>query len=583
MFIQNDVFVDLPGGLMNETHEITPNATVERRNPQCARIPFEALVELGASQGSAFEAESINLSNTGMHLRTSYLPNVGTALSVRFESGSGASVVAKGEVVWLHNGPEGNEFGVRFVDVQPQDAEAIRQLVGLNSDSPNACQINQGAMVRLYVEGVESPMRATLHEDTQTEAIVGSELKMLKLGALIEVEEREHQIRKVAHVEDVRCELDPTSHVPQLVVKLRYTQQDTKSSNTLASPQNAMHASGAASQSVMYEASAKSVSDSPDLKFATTKNTQKENSQQSDDASLETETNAITDNLKRVGQSVQRGARNVGQAAARLGGRIATTASLLVKRKGENETMNDDLQKSSLGKSRALRSQSAANAEQNTDVTSKNIRRKQIALAAAAAAAVVLGILAFRKPSTPNANVANKPAAELSASTSVAALPPITPSATPVASLDPNRALATNIPVLVGEPTGLDPHGKPNPFGTPSIRRGTRLSLRFNEPITEIRGLQTPEGFKVSIPNRRALEGAAGFMAKDTRVSSAKVNNLPNGGAELEVAFKESVPLYAVRAKGATLEVTVARDKATAKKNSKARKASHSSKSHKDQ
>ena len=51
----------------------------DRRDAKSQRIPFEAIVELGGEvdPNSAFEAQGVDVSVIGMHLRTAYLPEVG--------------------------------------------------------------------------------------------------------------------------------------------------------------------------------------------------------------------------------------------------------------------------------------------------------------------------------------------------------------------------------------------------------------------------------------------------------------------------------------------------------------------------
>ncbi|MEO7093703.1 MAG: PilZ domain-containing protein, partial [Polyangiales bacterium] len=74
---------------------VASNST-ERRNPTLARVPFEALVEIAAPEGASFEAESIDLSASGMHLKTAYLPKVGTPLTFRFEANADAAPILAG-------------------------------------------------------------------------------------------------------------------------------------------------------------------------------------------------------------------------------------------------------------------------------------------------------------------------------------------------------------------------------------------------------------------------------------------------------------------------------------------------------
>ncbi|HQK20694.1 MAG TPA: hypothetical protein PLJ27_24750, partial [Polyangiaceae bacterium] len=61
------------------------------------RVPLHTLVEIGAGEGgsAAFEAESVNVTTAGMHLKTAYLPEVGEPLTCRFE-GAGTEVVVQG-------------------------------------------------------------------------------------------------------------------------------------------------------------------------------------------------------------------------------------------------------------------------------------------------------------------------------------------------------------------------------------------------------------------------------------------------------------------------------------------------------
>ena len=71
----------------------------ERRTAGGRRIPIKTLVEIGAGEGgsAAFEAESIDVTTSGMHLRTAYLPEIGEPLACRFEAG-GKEVVVQGAV-----------------------------------------------------------------------------------------------------------------------------------------------------------------------------------------------------------------------------------------------------------------------------------------------------------------------------------------------------------------------------------------------------------------------------------------------------------------------------------------------------
>ena len=101
----------------------------ERRAGEGKRVHFEALVAVGEMVGGGFEAESIDVSPEGMRLRTAYLPAIGDKLVCRFD-GMGAEVVAEGEVIWKNQEARGGEFGLRFVDLDPDTAEAVRAMCG---------------------------------------------------------------------------------------------------------------------------------------------------------------------------------------------------------------------------------------------------------------------------------------------------------------------------------------------------------------------------------------------------------------------------------------------------------------------
>src|SRR5664279_4522624 len=91
------------------------NSQEERRVDGIQRVPVEALVEVCGLHGDvpAFEAESRNVSDRGIRLRTAYLPDLGAPVVCRFESG-GQEVLAEGVIAWSSPQTRGGEFGVRF-------------------------------------------------------------------------------------------------------------------------------------------------------------------------------------------------------------------------------------------------------------------------------------------------------------------------------------------------------------------------------------------------------------------------------------------------------------------------------------
>ena len=105
--------------------------TEDRRAPGATRLPFDGLVEVGGALGPSFEAQAVNVSEDGMHLRTAYLPEQGQPLTCRFDAGPGQSVLASGEVVWSQGADKGGEFGVRFTDMDAESVDSLKRICGV--------------------------------------------------------------------------------------------------------------------------------------------------------------------------------------------------------------------------------------------------------------------------------------------------------------------------------------------------------------------------------------------------------------------------------------------------------------------
>lgn len=592
----------------------------ERRKPGASRVPFEALVEIAAPEGASFEAESMDLSASGMHLRTAYLPKVGTPLRFRFEPGEAdGAVVVDGEVVWTQDGSGSCEFGVRFADLGGRDAEAIERIVRAKPASAQAAGAKPGAPVRIHIEGMSAPMRATLRDEASKGAIVGSELKMLKLGAMVELEDKERGTRRTARVDGVDCEIDPGTRVPQLVVKLRYAadaaHDEVAFAPTAKAPMPAEVESAARevrttlhSDPAVKELGAKEPSSSPAPEQVAARASEQarvalpvgdpstqaagledpldEELPESPASAEGTRLDDVKNGMKVFSTKMRDVLGGAAATASKLGARMGTTVALLAKKKTDGGAADTDPARRTTssfvagsatgnGKPRTLRPQGGSRdvggvlgddeeaAMQEID-SKKVARRRQIGIVAGVALAVVLGFLAFRKPA-PTQPLVQAPAPEL-APAPPAPVAPIETAA--VAPVDPALAAveAAPPPALVGETTGLDAKGHPNPFGTPSVKKGTKMLLRLDGPVAELKGMQMPNGFVVSVPNRKSLEAAGPLAAKDARITSAKVVNQP-GGAELTIAFKDGAsPTYAVRAKGDAIEIVLASEKHVAKK-----------------
>ncbi|MCU0692619.1 MAG: PilZ domain-containing protein [Polyangiaceae bacterium] len=205
----------------------------KERRAGSPRVPFQTLVEIGAGEGSsaAFEAESVDVTTAGLHLRTAYLPEIGESLLCRLDAG-GREVVVQGEVVWRNDDNYGGDFGVRFVDVEPDSMQALRELTGdvTLDEAPNATakpeantpSVARGTRVRLHIEGLGSPMKARVRDGSRSELMVGSNLEFLKVGRSVDLENVDAADSRPARIERVAIEVEPSTNVPQLVVALRY-------------------------------------------------------------------------------------------------------------------------------------------------------------------------------------------------------------------------------------------------------------------------------------------------------------------------------------------------------------------------
>ncbi len=196
--------------------------TEDRRAPGASRMPFDGLVEVGGALGPSFEAQAVNVSEDGMHLRTAYLPEQGQPLTCRFDAGSGKSVLVSGEVVWSLGAEKGGEFGVRFTDMDAESVDSLKHLCGVTVAS-EAQPVHSGSKVRLHIDGLASPMRAKIRDSRATAVTVGSDLGFLQVGRQLELEDAQSGKKRPACIDRVEVAVDPASHVPQLVVTLRYS------------------------------------------------------------------------------------------------------------------------------------------------------------------------------------------------------------------------------------------------------------------------------------------------------------------------------------------------------------------------
>ncbi|MBX3182958.1 MAG: PilZ domain-containing protein [Polyangiaceae bacterium] len=211
----------------------------ERRASGVKRVPVQTLVEIcgRVPEVPAFEAESIEVSGRGMHVKTRYLPPVGSPLVLRFED-RGRQILVEGEVSWAEPTDHGGEFGIRFTALDSGSVDALRELCAIAPatqasspgaerapeppEAPERTRVPNGARVHLHIDGMGSTMKAQVRRSGGRKMTVGSKLELLKLGRHLNVEDVEAGERVGAVIETVDVLVDPQSQVPQLIVSLSY-------------------------------------------------------------------------------------------------------------------------------------------------------------------------------------------------------------------------------------------------------------------------------------------------------------------------------------------------------------------------
>jgi hypothetical protein len=96
------------------------------------------------------------------------------------------------------------------------------------------------------------------------------------------------------------------------------------------------------------------------------------------------------------------------------------------------------------------------------------------------------------------------------------------------------------------------------PLGSPAVRTGTVLRLRFDGPITSLTGgVAGRDGLAFRVDGRRVLDRAASFVRMDSRIAGAGAYNRGTG-AEFTLRFQGAPPAFSARARGDVLEVVLA-------------------------
>ena len=608
----------------------------ERRSGAGHRVHFEALVAVGGLEGGAgFEAESVDVSADGMRLRTAYLPVVGDRLVCRFD-GLDGEVIVEGEVIWSTEESRGGEFALRFVDLDDETREMLKQLCVLEDAEEAApkkeAESLMGTRVKLHIEGLGSPMKARVRSGDERELSVGSSLEFLKLGRTVELEDVDRNKRRDGYVDSVKVEIDPASSIPQLVVSLRFDGVRPE----LFSAKSGVDSAPKTKPGVgpMMEPPPKTMSTAAldaTMKAATMKAADRTRPSPTDERNgidaadaTETEDDEMLDfgksKLRVAGEKAKHmteaAVGKVGPALAGFGAgaqRVwAKVGDSLQKRRDkveEHRKANAPRRVTAPAPGGALKASGKKLVREDdtlepesTDMPRKSYKKGL--LGAALGLVVVAGGFGMVKAMTGGAEPAKKPTPALEARAgdgkdSLPAIPnagmtgdvplfgatPLSTTETvppPVPTTAPNAKTAKAD--ADGEGDGEDGKGASpvsKQWGQGEVSSPRVLKIKMDGPIAGISGEETEGGFTIRVPGRKSISSSSGLARKDKRLQAVDVTNHEDA-ADVMVKFKGDVPSFLAKGKGDVLEIAIggagsAEGKKVAAKSGKKKKGSKKS------
>ncbi len=515
-------------------------SSADRRSSGATRVPFDALVEVGGTTGDAFEAQAVDISREGMHLRTAYLPDLGQPISCRFEIGKN-TVVSEGMVIWKHDADQGGEFGIQFTNLDPESKEILGRVLAESGGRM------AGTKIRLHIDGLGSPMRARVKDSHGARVTAFSELGFLQVGKELELEDAASGQKRPAQIRNVEVELDPQSRVPQLVVSMKYADQEDSADDVRSD----LRKESTPEPSVIggeHEARAASA---PDLEVESMKSPVARTMAKVTPALL-----GMASKAKESVSAFMQKRREKPEAAAPRrttslppgGGLHASGRRVVRSSKEEEETV--------------------AEAPQPALAFAKKHKRR-LAIAGAVLLASTLAYAGLHKsePSTkdPAAIAAAEGSSKTASGAPQAPLPQSLSLPQPIAAAGGAHSMVPD-QLGMGSPGAddeasdapADPakKGKPVPFGHGNVSHGNVIHIKMDGNIERIQGAMQPTGFTVVIPKRKSLTSGGAISKQDKRIGATKVVNDGNG-VEVNVTFKDGVPPYVVRAKKDILEVVL--------------------------
>lgn len=578
----------------------------ERRAPGVARVPLERVVEICGRDDRvpAFEAESVELSGRGMHVRTPYLPEIGAPLVCRLEDTAG-EVVVEGIVAWARDTDGGGEFGVKFTALDSGSVETLKGLCGLGgapagrkpqppAPSEATPEENEGpegpvpgAPVKLHIEGLGSPMKARVRHGSIRGLHVGSNLEFLKVGRTLEIEDVQASGRRGAQIDSVSIAVDPQTQVPQLVVTLRYEgAEDVTPEPSVIDGAEEAHASNLPRP---IRAEPAPPDDDVDV---------------DEDEVDFTDASPMRQRLETFADEANRIARSTGVVLARAGAGAAVGMGHVFRSAGEKFSEMRAKQAPRRTTSPAPKGPIPQNARRLRPQSVKDEppaaggRAKKVAIATMALGVLLAGsVMVFRagRDDGKDEPVAKEEAAETAMAPPAAKM---VPAEKPAAKDEPPRnaqGMVADVPLFGPTPMATI---EPAPLGIPedeiqaeaadavesnvpdeSFDQGParqasvrpedvkpwgqgRLHLPFvhrlklDAPGVALSGEKKSTGFSVLLPKRKVLDSGRTIAKRDDRITNVKVENT-EAGARVTFVFSGKIPPYKVRLKGQYVEFFV--------------------------
>ncbi len=526
----------------------------ERRAEGAGRVRVETLVEVCGNEPGipAFEAEAVDVSARGMHLRTAYLPENGAPLVCRFEDG-GREIVVEGRVAWRREGSRGGEFGVEFTALDSSSVGALRELCD-HSEPEQAPEAHDetksevGSRVRLHIDGLGSPMKARVRESGTQKVQVGSNLEFLKVGRKLEVEDLEAGGRRQAQIDGVSVAIDPQTRVPQLVVQLRF--DDLRSEDTTPEP-SVLHFGDPNPKGFKIPASAVTTDGPVDA----------HDNDEEDDADAEAFRGKLGEAAANAGEAVQTAsaavARFSARAASGMGGLFKGAAGKVLEmtKRGEappvRRTTSPAPNGSRAVEGQRLRPQSQANiAEEAAPSTAlKQLPRKKLMLGAGGAVllATVVAAAAMHHSTPaapPGAQAGLSPAVTSVAPPSTGAPLSATPQPTDLAT---QSVASANVPLFGPTPMAtMEPAPLAPPPGSPEAVEAQEKA-DAKSAAAPMAAAPADEGFsdESSDGDDKDAKGDKSSKASEKSEKSAKTDTTPWGKGKLH-----SPTIYRLRLDG---------------------------------